>query len=489
MSLRTRLLLLTTGLMAAGLVAGNTVVIGALQDYLVGRIDDQLHPVADIFSRAPRPGPAEPGPRPNPALRNAGMDFLGNPYVAELSSEGDVERELLPSGRPARSLPATPVLDRAAVASRDGRPFNIRARDGGTRWRAIVLPRRTPRGGSVLVAIPQTMADDTIDRLRMISLTTGVALLAVLALAGIVTVRVGLRPLRRIEDTAAAIAAGDLSRRIPDLASSRTEVGRLAAALNGMLAQLDAAFAARAESQAKLRRFVADVSHELRTPLFGIKGFTELYRMGGLPERADIDRTMTRIEAESTRLARLTEDLLLLAQFGEAADDGDHDRLQLGPTDLRTLASDARHELRALDPSRTVDLTGPDGGPVDTAQMLGDEARLRQVVANLAGNVIAHTPSGTAVRIGVGTQDGHAILEIEDSGPGLTQEQADRVFDRFYRADRSRRGGAGLGLAIVESIVTAHGGHVELRTAPGEGATFRIVFPVLTAEAARQRAP
>jgi two-component system, OmpR family, sensor kinase len=299
----------------------------------------------------------------------------------------------------------------------------------------------------------------------------------VLACVGWFWVRAGLRPLRRIEETAAAIAGGDLSRRVPFTTTPATEIGRLTAALNGMLAQIEAAVAARARSEERLRRFVADASHELRTPLAGINGFAQLYRMGG----AEIEATMDRIERESLRLTGLVDDLLLLAQLDERGLE-----LRLAPMDLRTLAVDALHDLRALDPTRPVTLAGPGELPDPApAPVLGDESRLRQVVSNLVGNAIAHTPAGSAVRVGVGTVAGAAVLEIADNGPGLPAAQAGLVFERFYRVDSSRAraaeeggGGAGLGLAIVWSLVTAHGGTVELDTAPGEGATFRIRLPL-----------
>lgn len=228
-----------------------------------------------------------------------------------------------------------------------------------------------------------------------------------------------------------------------------------------------------------MRTFVADVSHELRTPLFGIKGSTELYRMGALPGPSDVDETMRRIDREATRLTALTEDLLLLAQLDEAPEE----QLDRAPMDLRTLAGDARHDLRALDPSRPVELTGPGGsGPPGPAPVDADEARLRQVVTNLVGNAAAHTPPGTRVRIGVGTAAGRAVLEVADDGPGMTAEQAGRVFNRFYRADRSRTrtagADAGLGLSIARSLARAHGGDVELETAAGAGACFRLVLPL-----------
>jgi two-component system OmpR family sensor kinase len=258
-----------------------------------------------------------------------------------------------------------------------------------------------------------------------------------------------------------------------------------------MLAQIEAAFATRAESEARMGRFVADAGHELRTPLVGIKGFTDLYRMGALPQRADVDRTMDHISREAQRLARLVEDMLLLARLDERSlttpDDEGHSGalpLDLAPMDLRTLAADALHEVRALDPSRPVELTGLGGGAPTSAPALADESRMRQVVINLVGNAVAHTPEATSIRIGVGTLGEYSVLEVADQGPGLTAEQGRRIFERFYRADESRSRtsgvGAGLGLAIVQSLVTAHGGRVELQSEPGAGATFRVLLPHLT---------
>lgn len=262
---------------------------------------------------------------------------------------------------------------------------------------------------------------------------------------------------------------------MPELAPG-TEIGRLSGSLNEMLTQIEAAFAARAESEARMRRFVADASHELRTPLAGIRGFAELYRMGALAGPTDVERTMHRIESEAVRMGGLVEDLLLLARLDEERP------LDLAPMDLRTLAADALHDLTALDPGRPVVLTGPAGaGAPQPAPVLGDESRLRQVVTNLVGNAVKHTPPGTAVRIGVGAAPGGCLLEVADAGPGLTEAQAAQVFERFYRVDasRSRRegGGAGLGLAIASALVQAHGGTLTLETAPGSGAAFRVLIP------------
>ncbi|GGK86600.1 two-component sensor histidine kinase [Planomonospora parontospora subsp. parontospora] len=498
LSLRGRLLLITSVLLATGLLVSGTVAIATLRAHLVDRVDEQLRPLSTLLARLPaalvrRPLPGEGGGdlRPLP-----GVGLVDRVHVAYLAPDGTVlHRENL-SARGPDGGPLLPPLDAGAVARRAGRPFDAPGQAGGANWRVIAVPwtgvrpspeqpsaerpspERPPPSeiGAVVVAASLNGVRSTITRLGLVCLVTAVVLLTLLTVAGWFAVRGGLRPLREIEETAAAIAGGDLSRRVPGTAAPGTEIGRLSAALNGMLGQLETAFAEREASEARMRRFVADASHELRTPLFGIKGFSELHRMGGLP---DTDRAMSRIESEASRLARLIEDLLLLARLDEGESALPMD---LAPMDLRTLAADARHDLHALDPARPVTLTGPDGGPPAEAPVHGDEARLRQVTSNLVGNAVAHTPPGTPVRIGVGTAGDEAVLVIEDTGSGMTAEQATRVFDRFHRADGSRSraagGGAGLGLAIVRSIVTAHGGRVEVRTAPGRGAAFRVLLPL-----------
>jgi two-component system, OmpR family, sensor kinase len=478
LSLRARVLLIAILLLIVGLIPGNVLVTGLLRQYLIARVDDQLHFIASRLFQ--EPGFAGQEPR-----RVLSGGKLWENYVAYLDPDGTLVGEMRPSDRPDLSDPVLPPLDLAGVAAHAYRPFDVPGEDGSDHWRVIALPvirdrDLVPVGGTIVVAASLNEVRATIHRLQVLSLATAAGMLTVLTVLGSFAIRGGLRPLRQIEETLAGVAKGDLSQRVPDLASPTTEIGRLSAALNSMLSQNEAAFAAKAQSEARMRRFVADASHELRTPLVGIKGFTKLYRMGGLTDPADIDRTMGRIEDESERLTRLVEDLLLLARVDEHRDDGMSP--QLAPMDLRTLAADALHDVRALDPSRPVELTGPDGGPPAAALALADEAQMRQVVSNLVGNAVAHTPEGSPIRIGVGTHDGHALVEIADSGPGLTEEQAQRVFDRFYRADGSRSrtggGGAGLGLAIVKSLVSAHGGEIALNTAPGEGATFRVLLPL-----------
>ncbi|MFJ8108369.1 sensor histidine kinase [Streptomyces sp. NPDC096132] len=512
-SLRSRVLLLAVALLTVGLTGFSLVAGNALRGYMEDRVDAQLRAAAQVFALVP-PKAAENGAaqKPPSGIGDFSTDVLGNPVITYVTEAGVVETSVDSLAGTSRTGethgPVLPRMDRAAVIARGGRPFTVDSTTGDTRWRVIAVPRVTgarlpgatatttsTSSGSVLVATTMSKVDGTVNRMWRIYRSTGLGLLAVLAVAGWFAVRSGLRPLSRVEQTAAEIAGGDLTRRVPELAGPNTELGRLSAALNGMLGQLEAAFAARAESEARMSRFVADASHELRTPLAGIKGLTDLHRMGALAGREDVDATMDRIARESERLTRLVEDMLQLARLDEHAlratgrptgmrTPGAFPDLDLAPTDLRTLAADALHDVRALDPARAVTLTGPGGeGPPAPAPALADEARLRQVVTNLVGNAVTHTPPGTPLRIGVGTVGDHAVLEVADQGPGLTPEQSARIFERFYRADTSRNratGGAGLGLSIVHSLVTAHAGHVQVDSTPGRGATFRVRLPRLT---------
>ncbi|MGW3461617.1 sensor histidine kinase [Streptomyces olivaceoviridis] len=485
LSLRTRLLCLTTALVAVGLLGTGVIVTAALHGYLQDRVDDRLVLTGQIAARLTPPA----GTGTPPSVQ--ALSVLGDTTVTYLDGDGAPRTTFETSTVPPGGGPELPPLDRAAVVAHGGRPFTVPAKDGDHEWRVIALtqparvfpPDRAAGGGSVVVATSLDEVDRTATKARNLSLTVGAVLLAVLTVAGWFAVRSGLRPLTRIEETATAITAGDYSHRVPELAAPHTEVGHLTTCLNQMLDRIDTAFQARAEAEARTHRFFADAGHELRTPLVGIKGYTDLYRMGALPTREDVDQTMTRIAAESERLTRLVEEMFLLARLDEDAvcDREPALALDLAPMDLRTLAADALHDVRALDASRPVTLTGPGGGRPATAPAVADEARLRQVVTNLIGNAVTHTPPGTPIRIGVGTVDDRAVLDVSDEGPGLTPAERDRVFDRFFRTDDSRArttGGSGLGLAIAQALVTAHNGRLTLVTAPGQGCTFRIELPL-----------
>jgi len=307
-------------------------------------------------------------------------------------------------------------------------------------------------------------------------------------------IRASLRPLIEIERTAGAIADGDLSRRVPER-DPRTEVGRLGRSLNVMLSHIERAFRARSRSEEaarrsedKMRQFVADASHELRTPLTALRGFAEHYRQrGGVAAngsegelgREELDRIMNRVETEATRMGVLVDDLLLLARIDQQRP------LEQRPVDMLALAADAVQDASVIAPDRQVRLSVGH----DTAFLvLGDEARLRQVVGNLMSNALTHTPDGTPIQVHVrsGVLDPSrrtpaVVLEVVDHGPGMSPDQAQRVFERFYRADQTRArhtGGTGLGLAIVSALVSAHGGTVVVDTEPGRGATFRISLPL-----------
>lgn len=475
-SLRARLLLLTAVLLSAGLSLIGALVSAHLERYQLERIDGQLRSFTAIVSQVSPDGSSPPeAAAAEPGLLDPALDLVGTPHLVYLDENGRPVGGIRSSRVDTASLPP---MDALRDVPAGGRGVDVAGGDGSERWRVVARPAENWEG-TVVAAAPLAEADATVAALRTGSLVSGAALLLVLTVAGWFALGRGLRPLRRIEHTAAAIAGGDLSRRVPDIAPPSTEIGRLADSLNTMLGQLEHAFADRAASEARMREFVWDVSHELRTPLVGIKGSAELYRMGAMPDRSDVDEAMRRIDREASRLAALTEDLLLLARLDETPEE----QLDRTLMDLRTLAGDARHDVRALDPSRPVELTGPDGeGPPGPAPVLADESRLRQVVTNLVGNAAAHTPAGTPVRIGVGTRGGRAVLEVADEGPGMAAEQAGRAFDRFYRSDRSRSRGsgasAGLGLAIARSLARAHDGDVELETAVGEGARFRLVLPI-----------
>ncbi|MGW3039829.1 sensor histidine kinase [Kitasatospora sp. NPDC001159] len=489
LSLRARLLVLALALVTTGLAVSDTFVLGTVRAQLVEQLDEQLQRYGPPLSRKP-PGRLTTPDAGKPAVTGRRISLPSQYLVQYLSSDGKVQAVMRQPVSDSDPAPQLAGLDPTQTAP--DVPFDLPDQRGHHSWRVLVLQLQDPRTPTpgigayaspttaptyVMVAVSREDIDATIGKLRTSFLAIGGAVLVLIAALGFFAVRAGLRPLRRIEADAARIAAGELSHRMPEL-SPGTEVGRMSIALNGMLTQIEAAFAARAESEARMRSFVADASHELRTPLAGIRGFAELYRMGALPTEADVKRTMTRIESEAVRMGALVEDLLVLARLDEERP------LDLAPMDLRTLAADALHDLTALDPSRPVALTGPSGaGAPAAAPVLGDEARLRQVVTNLVGNAVKHTPPGTPVRIGVGGgADGVCLLEVADSGPGLTEEQAQRVFDRFYRVDASRSrdngGGGGLGLAIATALTRAHGGTLTLDTAPGAGAIFRVELPV-----------
>jgi two-component system OmpR family sensor kinase len=478
--LQVKLIVAVLALVTVALALIGLASVAALDGYLVGRLDDQLQAVAQGSARQ---GPSGYGP--GPGHRGPPSPYLIQYRLADGRPDGELVQNPLEQDRQPPQVPD----DAAWYQANTGEVVTVPATGGDGRWRVAVQPRRDGTGGSVLVAASLDGIDATIRQLRLIDLGVSLVVLAVLAGVGVAIIRASLRPLVEIEGTARAIAAGDLTRRVPDR-DPRTEVGRLGQALNTMLTQIEAAFGARAASEAaarrsedRMRRFVADASHELRTPLTTIRGFAELYRQGaGQLDPAELDRLMRRIEDQAARMGLLVEDLLLLARLDQQRP------LDRRPVDLLALAADAVNDARAVAPDRPIELVlgdGGDGGDGSALVVLGDGGRLRQVLANLVDNALRHTPAGSPVevRVGAAPLDGRpgAAVEVVDHGPGLSPEQTERVFERFYRADPARSqaaGGTGLGLSIVAALVAVHDGTVGVDSVPGRGARFRVQLPL-----------
>jgi two-component system OmpR family sensor kinase len=508
--------LITALLALAALALTMTGVFGVriLRAYLTDRVDDQLRAAASAVTLEDFGG----RPTPNQALPSQFRLSLQD-------RDGATIAEVRSPFRPGE--PELPSLTSSQTAAIHGDPFTVPAASGKGSWRALAVevPAVNLCTGdnvcgttaTLLVATSMADVDATVSSLVHIDLIVGAFVLAGLAIAGYMVVRTAMRPLTEIERTAAAIAGGDLSRRIPD-EDPRTEVGRLGVALNTMLNQIERAFRARADSEStarrseeKMRRFVADASHELRTPLTSIRGFAELHRQGAVTDPGEVARLLARIEDEATRMGLLVDDLLLLARLDQQRP------FEREPVDLVVVANDAVEATRARSPERDVRLVTPRGvadepdpaaaggldaaapagegeGPPDAGDagdepvgvvVAGDEPRLRQVVTNLLDNALAHTPAGTPVVVRLSRIDrdgrGLAVVEVSDAGLGLTPEQAERVFERFYRTDTARsraQGGTGLGLSIVAAITAAHGGNVEVDSTPGVGTTFRVLLPL-----------
>jgi len=482
--LRVRLVALLVALVAAALAATGFAATSLLRGYLLDQRDDQLQVIAQDVQSNPT--------RVLQACAVAGGRVPSNTYVACVAPGTS---QIVVVQGPRASDSALPDVSRVAAstdAEDDTTPFTVGAQDGSSTWRVVVAG--VDQGLAIVIGSDQSADRELLGRLVKVELVVGLAILVVLGTAGYLLVRNSLRPLREVEHTAQAIAAGDLSRRVPT-GDERTEVGRLSNALNGMLGRIEGAFRAQqtseehaVASEARMRRFVADASHELRTPLTSIRGFAELHRQGAVRDPADVQRLMQRIESEATRMGLLVEDLLQLARLDQQRP------LDVVPVDLAELAGDAVHDARAVSPDRPLDLV-LDPSLTEVPVVLGDEARLRQVIGNLVTNAVTHTPPGTpvTVRISEPADDPDTVcVAVADQGQGMAPADAERVFERFYRADTSRTraaGGSGLGLSIVASLVAAHGGRVELTTAPGQGATFTVRLPRSGPDAADPAAP
>ena len=469
-SLRTRLLVGVLLLSALGFLVSDLVAQNAMQKFLVEQVDDQLLSVADgALLRVDRAGiqdddddgrtkSAAPAPlRSVPSSVSITLlDPFGN-YVGGVG--GDLNAQKI-TDYVLGTLPAR-------AAEYGNKPFTLEVPGSDFRVLARVLPSAM---GSVFVAQSLSGVDETSKRLRLIFVFIGLIALLLIALASRIVIKIGLRPLADVEDVAEKIADGDLSARLPD-AKPDTEVGRLVSSLNAMLSRIEESFAARAESESKLRRFVADASHELRTPLTAIRGFAELHRQGAVKGEAATSELVGRIENESVRMGALVEDLLMLARLDQSRE------LVSEPVNLNEVVTESVESARAAGPEHPISIDLP-----DEAFVLGDAGKIYQVVANLLANARIHTPIGTPIAVSVKSDDAGTTISITDSGPGLSQADQDRIFERFYRADpsrnRSNEEGSGLGLSIVDAVMQAHGGKVTVTSKLGEGATFTVFFPL-----------
>ena len=445
MALRRLLPILTAALVAFALLVAGVLAATAMRSYLVNQVDMAL-------LRSPANSPSPPPPQPS------GQSPLSSDlFIQVADNTGTVVDQLsnLPAGR---SAPELPVMTRAAVIATNSQPFTA---DG---WRVVARPTPT---GTVMIAQSLAAVDATVRQLVWLELGVGVLVLAVVAALSTVVVRRSLRPLQAVEDTALAISGGDLTQRVPQPAAG-TEAGDVGLALNAMLDRLQLSFDQREQaleqaraSEVRMRQFIADASHELRTPLTGVRGTAELYRQGAVPAEA-VPQAFGDIESQSQRMGLLVDELLLLARL-------DAERpLDTRCVDLLGVCSEA---VRGF-PDRPVvlDVAADSEAPM----VLGDAGRRRQVVDNLIGNGLQHG-QGT-VTVTVGTQGGDAVIVVRDQGPGVPAQDAERVFDRFYRSagDRSRAsGGTGLGLSIVAALVAAHGGSVTVT-----GAEFTVRLPL-----------
>lgn len=473
MSLRRRLLLTIAPLFVVGLVVVNIVVYKALQSFLIQRVDDQLFSTHISVEQTLRGrgfgGEGGGGPSGLQSLPQYTYGAILSPSRGLISERTFV---VAPASSAGESATAThPVLPTTLQPGTSSSPAYLTVDGTGSvsRYRVFADTSNDGSGDIVVAAIPIDDLNSTLSRLLLLEIAVSGGVTIAVLVATWYVVRRGLSPLERMGQTARSIVATDLSRRVTP-STEKTEVGRLGLALNTMLAQLEAAFAARAAQEQRLRHFISDASHELRTPLTSMQGYAELLVRNPQMERDDLGLAMRRMQNETIRMGVLVDDLLLLARLDQGRP------LERGPVDLEALVADACSDARAADPARAVTarITAP-------LVVVGDDMRLRQVLGNIVRNALVHTPSATPLEIVLRAEDGLAVIEVIDHGPGITSGDAERIFERFHRADPSRsgdQGGAGLGLSIAAAVVSAHGGEISVRDTDGGGATFRIQLPL-----------
>ena len=482
-SLRNRLSVGVLLLSAIAFAASGFAVQSSLHSYLMGQIDEQLlSVVGGTTLRLDRGGIArdnefderreEGENRENPARAAAPPTPLTRVPTSTSVTLIDPFGNII--GGIGGDLNTNQINDYVKgllpgeIASHGDRPFTIEAPGADFRVVTQVLPSAL---GSVVVAQSLTDFDKTTHRVGLVLFFIYLLVLVVIAFASRQVIRISLKPLEDVEETAELIAAGDLSARLPD-AKPDTEVGRLVLSLNQMLARIEESFAIKEESESKLRRFIADASHELRTPLTAIRGFAELHRQGAVPNGEPTKELLGRIENESVRMGTLVEDLLLLARLDQSR------QMEMKPVNLSKVVSECVASARAAGPTHPITISST----IDEAFALGDETRIYQVITNLLTNARVHTPIGTSIEVALDQSDDGLTIAVTDHGNGLSKDDQARIFERFFRVDPSRQRnsseGSGLGLSIVDAVMRAHGGRVSVTSEDGKGATFTLFFPL-----------
>jgi len=462
-SLSGRLLIGVIGLVLVGLATADIATYLLLQNNLLSRIDSQLTARSTVDTAVGVLGANCNVRGPLPA-----GDFPAGTITELIGRDGEVAVSCRFLGT-STAKPELPKQLPHSSLDTPSRPFTARGDDGVIQYRVTTWPEDSFGGGYVVFAIPLTEMQNTLGTLLLLEGVIGAGVVIATAVLAFVIVRVGLKPLQRMGAVAQDIAAGDLTRRV-DPATPETEIGRLGLALNGMLSQIEAAFAERTRSENRLRRFIADASHELRTPLTSIRGYAEMLRRGAEKSPQDSGVARRRIEEESVRMSVMVDDMLILARLGQGRP------LDRAPVDLQAVARDAVADARAVAPQREITLDAP-----EQVVVTGDDTRLRQAIGNLVRNAVVHTPAESPIDVSVIARDGVALMKVADHGPGLRPDEASRIFEPFFRADPSRSrdsGGVGLGLSIVSAVAAAHGGKVSVSDTPGGGATFEVEIPL-----------
>lgn len=469
-SLRTQLVTITSSLLLLTLVVTTFVSASLFRQELIRNLDEEnavnAQDVAYFLAD------------PLDHDRQGNINFLRF-YGWLLDAEGEPYRSTHPPMENA-DLPEIPRLSYEEAVEVQGESYTVAGTQENSRGFRIHVRVMPQAGETLIIAQSMNQVETAVERATFLVATIGLLATLGASIIAYSLVTRAFRPLLRVERTAVAISGGDFSQRVETTAPAETEIGRLAGSLNVMLGEIESAFDAQVASEQKMRRFIQDASHELRTPLVTIRGFSELYRQGGISDNPEaVGAAMGRIESEATRLGQLVDDMLTLARLDEQRPP------QIKPLDLNIIAHEALMDMTVNAPDRKVQIVGLEDGAPSSAPVHGDEGRIRQIVTNLVTNALRYTPAGTPIELAVGTDGSNtdkpqSVLQVRDHGEGISSEDAEKVFQRFYRADSSRQretGGTGLGLAICAAIAAQHGGSVRHSETPGGGATMTLRLP------------